>query len=465
MRDRRKSRPGISNNWAGGVRLQAINLVMIVAVIAAVVLALFGIHRMYDNYHQVREVTENHEICKGAAQDLMDASDYLTNQARSFTVTGDRKFLDNYFEETDESKRREKALASLEKLTPDSEALEHLRRAMEQSKALEEREFYSMRLVIEANGYDVSEFPKQVRRTKLTSLDSTFSPAEMMDRAQATMFDNAYQSEKDKISAGVEQCLNQLLQDVDAEQKESFTSMEHTMRMVVILIVLMLALFIVMALLIINLVVRPLYRNIDCIHNKMHLPMAGAYELQYMASVYNKIFDENQEHADLLAYEAVHDNLTGAYNRAGFEDHYRKADKDNIALILIDVDEFKGINDTYGHSIGDKILKRVVALIHECFRAEDYVCRIGGDEFAIIMLYTDSSMKKQIRDKILMINQQLQDPPGSLPKASLSVGVAIGDRPDPTDDMFKDADAALYAVKRAGRNGIAFYGEPGTGEE
>ena len=98
-------------------------------------------------------------------------------------------------------------------------------------------------------------------------------------------------------------------------------------------------------------------------------------------------------------------------------------------------------------------------LIRDNFRAEDYVCRIGGDEFAVIMLFADSSMKPQIEEKISIINHELRNPPGTLPQVSLSVGVAAGDRKNPTPDMFKDADAALYAVKRAGRNGCAFYGE------
>lgn len=112
-----------------------------------------------------------------------------------------------------------------------------------------------------------------------------------------------------------------------------------------------------------------------------------------------------------------------------------------------------------GHSVGDLILKRVVNLIQTQFRAEDYICRIGGDEFAIIMLFVDSSMRAQVLEKINAINKQLQEPTGSLPKASLSVGVAFGDRKNATEDMFKDADAALYEVKRTGRNGCAFYGD------
>ena len=459
MKDRRKPRPGIDSNWAGGVRLQTINLIVFIAVLIAAVVLIYGIRSMTDNYHDLREATNTNLVCQDAAKDLMDASDYLTNQARAFAVSGDLQYLNNYFAEANQTKRRDKALDTLGANMPESEALLYLQDALDKSVALMEQEYYSMRLVIEAKGYDLRMMPKDLRQTDLTAEDKKLSAEEQIELARSILFDKEYQSEKDKIASNAERCLDQLMQTINNNQKKSFAQMERTMHWVIAMVILLILMFLALVVIINNMVVRPLNASIDSINKKMTLPMKGAYELQYMASVYNRMLHENQEHHDRLAYEAVHDRLTGAYNRAGFEERYHTVDKNNTALVLIDIDYFKEINDTYGHSVGDMVLKRVVRLIQAYFRAEDYICRIGGDEFAVIMLFADSSMRNQVLEKIQTINSLLQEPINDLPAASLSVGVAFGDRKDPTDDMFKDADAALYEVKRAGRKGCAFYGE------
>ena len=459
MKERRKKHPGSQVDRIGGIRLQVLNAILVAVVVLVAVLLLVGINRLSDNYHDLKDTMDVYILCEENASDMMDASDYLTDQARRFAVTADAEAMDNYFIESDQTKRRDKALASLEKNMPKSQALESLQNALEESNELMESEIYSMRLVVEAKGYDKRTIPALVREVKLSAADRALSAEEKMEKARMMVFDEQYQMKKDAISSDVGECLQHLLSGIEEKQDTNFDHMASTLRAINIMIGVMILLFFAMVLLVIFLVLQPLHNNIGYINEKMRLPMKGAFELQYLAAVYNRMYDENQEHHDLLAYEAIHDRLTGAYNRAGFEERFHTADQSTIGLILIDVDEFKGINDTYGHSVGDLILKRVVNLIQTQFRAEDYICRIGGDEFAIIMLFVDSSMKAQVLEKINAINKQLQEPTGSLPKASLSVGVAFGDRKNATEDMFKDADAALYEVKRTGRNGCAFYGD------
>lgn len=91
------------------------------------------------------------------------------------------------------------------------------------------------------------------------------------------------------------------------------------------------------------------------------------------------------------------------------------------------------------------------------FRSDDCVCRIGGDELAIIMTHAGVELRELVREKIRRANEQLQHPEDDLPPVSLSVGVAFGDWKNSTGDIFKDADAALYKVKRSGRKGCEFY--------
>ena len=129
-----------------------------------------------------------------------------------------------------------------------------------------------------------------------------------------------------------------------------------------------------------------------------------------------------------------------------------------MALLIIDVDHFKQINDTYGHAVGDRVLIRVAEVLRHSFRSVDIICRLGGDEFVVVMTRVNSSMRQLVENKISSANEVLSDPKDDLPVVSLSVGVAFSDRKDPGEDIFLDADEALYKVKAAGGRGCGFHG-------
>lgn len=144
-------------------------------------------------------------------------------------------------------------------------------------------------------------------------------------------------------------------------------------------------------------------------------------------------------------------------NRRSFDQILSLYEKDrsSFALILADVDVFKQINDTCGHDTGDRILKRVAALLHTTFRSVDYVCRIGGDEFAVIMVDMSRELYYTITDKIAEINGLLAVPEDGLPAVSLSAGVAFSDENGFCGSLFRAADSALYTAKAHGRCGCS----------
>ncbi len=161
----------------------------------------------------------------------------------------------------------------------------------------------------------------------------------------------------------------------------------------------------------------------------------------------------------LMKDQAEHDPLTGVLNRRGFDQILRSMEnaREDFALIIVDVDNFKNVNDTYGHEVGDVVLKRVSRLLTEGFCSIDHVCRIGGDEFAVIMLDVTSDFGYAIQNKIGEINKRLAMHDEKVPAVSLSVGAAFMDRENPGESLFKDADRALYYVKEHGRNGCHIY--------
>lgn len=161
----------------------------------------------------------------------------------------------------------------------------------------------------------------------------------------------------------------------------------------------------------------------------------------------------------LMKYEAEHDALTGVLNRGGFDQILNSniKEKRDFALILIDIDEFKDVNDNYGHAVGDIVLKKISKVLGEQFRSLDYICRIGGDEFAVIMMDVRKDFGTKIINKIDEINELLSSHTNDIPLVSLSVGTAFMDKGSSSDSIFKDADNALYYVKKHGKKGCHIY--------
>lgn len=174
---------------------------------------------------------------------------------------------------------------------------------------------------------------------------------------------------------------------------------------------------------------------------------------------YNRLYEENEERQKLIQHQAEHDPLTDLLNRGSFDRilNLYEQEQNSFALILVDVDTFKSVNDTYGHAVGDVILKKVARLLTTAFRNIDYICRIGGDEFAVIMVDMTTDLSYTITDKIQEINRQLSVPDSGIPAVSLSVGVAFTDREKPGKSLFTDADKALYYTKYHGKDGCSFY--------
>ena len=157
-------------------------------------------------------------------------------------------------------------------------------------------------------------------------------------------------------------------------------------------------------------------------------------------------------------HKAMHDSLTGLYNRAGYDLLMNSLDLKTTYLLLIDLDSFKTVNDTYGHEIGDKVLKKTAEIITASFRADDCACRIGGDEFVVFMVHTGEQQKQQIINRVNQINAVLGKAEDGLPAASVSVGVAHGRNAASMSELYEHADQALYQTKHRGKKGYTFYG-------
>lgn len=167
-----------------------------------------------------------------------------------------------------------------------------------------------------------------------------------------------------------------------------------------------------------------------------------------------------------LVHQALHDGLTGLANRSLFHDRVahalsRRPGRGDVAVLFVDLDDFKTVNDTLGHAAGDRLLRGVAARLQECVRPIDTVARLGGDEFAILV---DSPITaegaQELADRVLRVLGASPDPQSGASSTGASVGVAMGSPGQDCDALLQSADVAMYIAKGAGKNCQALF-EPG----
>ena len=441
-----------------GVRICTVNVIMLIASCVLFVLVLYTTVQISGKYQDLVATTEDYIACEKNAALVYKGSDYLTDEVRLYVQTLNKEHADNYFTEIHTTRRRDKALENFPKHKTTPETYAYLEEALEKSNRLTAREIYAIKLAAVARGQSMETFPPIVRETNLSPEHKALDAGAQIDLARSLVFDGAYQNAKHLITGNISYFLNSvILETRQKQQNDTKTLGDILLKQRVVLVVLCL-LNILIFLMIIVLIIKPLQVYMQCIKEEKMLKITGAYEFKHLALTYNDIYEIKAANNQMLRYKAEHDPLTGLLNRSAFDSlkQMLKGRADPMALLLIDVDYFKEVNDRHGHEMGDKILCRVAQLLQSSFRSEDFAIRIGGDEFALVMTEADSRMKLIIKNKIEAINLTLQNPCDGLPPVSLSVGVAFSAKGFP-DSLYGDADSALYDVKARGRRGCGFY--------
>lgn len=164
-----------------------------------------------------------------------------------------------------------------------------------------------------------------------------------------------------------------------------------------------------------------------------------------------------------LEYQALHDSLTDLPNRALLIDRAEqmlarsRRDGTDVGALFVDLDNFKGINDTQGHAVGDQLLTSVAERIRTTLRTSDTVGRLGGDEF--VVLVEGSSLAagpEAVAERLMAVLTEPFSLGDSLVPVSASIGIAVGARDD-ADELLRDADLAMYRAKAGGRNRYAIF--------
>jgi diguanylate cyclase (GGDEF)-like protein len=154
------------------------------------------------------------------------------------------------------------------------------------------------------------------------------------------------------------------------------------------------------------------------------------------------------------------DALTGLPNRRYFDEYVgllasRRRAEDRLGLLMIDVDRFKRLNDTFGHAIGDHVLRAIAGAIAGAVREDDVPSRFGGEEFAVLLRNPSEDIAVEVGERVRRAVAALDLRRLGVPGVSVSVGVAVAARPGATiDGLIEDADRALYRAKRSGRDRV-----------
>jgi diguanylate cyclase (GGDEF)-like protein len=268
--------------------------------------------------------------------------------------------------------------------------------------------------------------------------------------------------------------LRDLKANADADLKAAYDDAKERNLFTFGLLAVVVAVYgIVVSLLFRNAVLRPLQGleqaigRINAGDGRQRAPVHRDDEIGIVCQSFNSLLDQQEENRRQLQYLAYHDVLTGLPNQLLVKDRLAQAiafadrSGNRVALLFLDLDNFKTINDSLGHPVGDALLRAVTDRLIGCIRDTDTLARQGGDEFLVILADVDSSddiatLAEKLLERLVMPFQI----EGHDLSTSASIGIAI--HPDDSrdfDTLLKKADTALYEAKAAGRNTYRFFTE------
>lgn len=443
-----------------GISMRAFSFFLTVISIL-ISIGLFIINRNVNRGYQASvEAGDRFVTAQQAAFNMESLSDYLTDRVRLFVVSGDVSFMNEFFEEVDVTKRRERALSDLEYLmgnSSGSSAYQSLSNALTLSNELVQREYLAMRLRLMSLGYSSEKIPAVLSEIPVDQKYASLSAEELKNESINLVFDDYYMEYKNRIKANVSQCTQDLIAAESRSVEKASGEMLNLLKIQSILTASLLVVVFILAAFISTQVRKPLTNLVKNIRAQLPDKPTGAEELRFVSRTYNDFLADSRKVRAQLTYETAHDPVTGLFNRGAYDLLIRSVDINHVALMIFDIDQFQKINEIYGHEVGDLVLKRVAGVLKRNFRSVDMIFRMGEDEFVVILTRMNSSLRPLVHNKFLSINKQLQNPEGEIPSVSVCAGAAFSDRQNPQDNLYNDAESALRKARESGRRECVIY--------
>ena len=447
----------IKKETGGGISIRIIGAI---AIVIAILLAFFTFtlaSQIAENEDAVAASEKRYIECDDAIEQLREASDYLTTQARIFVTTGRAENMQNYLDELNVTDRRGHAVDTLRTSTQDDQgAVAELSKALEASDELAWRELAAMRLA--ASYYKIEDVPDEVASTEVDASSLALRGNAQLNAARELVLNRAYDEAKAGVWRQVDASSNALLEHLNATLEANKAQTRNLLFQLRTAVALLLCVVMVLVLVLFMYVLKPLGRYIKRVEKSEPLEPEGAYELCYLANAYNAMYEDNNKRIEQLRALAERDSLTGISNRSGY-DSFLATHTRNIALILIDIDNFKEFNGVYGRDTGDAVMVKLAGALSKAFRSTDFPCRIESDKFAVVMTNMNADLHDAVVSKIELVNSIMADDSDDLPVVTLSVGAAFSAVGMDDSDIYRAANEALIQAQETGGSEVVFYGE------
>lgn len=241
----------------------------------------------WDEFNTIKTATEQYIICNDATKQMQEGSDYLTEQVRLYTMTGEKQYMDNYFKEKESDKKREDSLEAIKKEFGETEMYYAIQVAYKNSEELMAIEYKAMRLVVETTGLSRDAWTQEIQDISLTHQEDNLSSTGKMRTAQQLVSNNSYQAAKERITNKCEECKSLLADTTRNVQGKSIHISKEIVKKLEVCMSVLVALIVIISVMIRKLVVKPLLSYNQSIKNGEIFPVIGAAELQNLAETYN----------------------------------------------------------------------------------------------------------------------------------------------------------------------------------
>ena len=438
------TRETASRKQKSGINLSITNiLIMIIGIILAVGM-IYTTHSTNVTYHSMMRDTDFYVLSQQTAGQMKDLIGSSLEAARSFLNSG------NPGQTHAVSGQLQSVNSALDQFQLVDKPIRdvYLEDSIHAFRELSDIIRYALRLHADTLDVPLNAYPEWIQSARISEADAAKSPEGKQETARASLFSSSVTTLLSRINVGVDDSHRFVSDALDQRNGANAEKMSRLLLSQKIMIYLFLFCAAFALLLNMFLIIRPIQKSISRLDSRKELLVRGSYEMRHLARVYNDVLQDNEAKNEALSYSASHDALTGLYNRAAYDKHYRQHAGGQTGVVILDVDHFKIFNDEYGHDVGDKVLKRVATSMRKHFRASDHISRIGGDEFCVIMQNVSNADLDTLKSKISMMNQDLGTMEADVPPVSVCAGIALWDRNDPGPDLFKDADTALLRCKK-----------------
>lgn len=266
----------------------------LIAFVVAGLIAVLAM-RLRSDFLVVYDTTERYITCARTAREMQEGSTYLTEQARLFTLAGNKTYLRNYLTEINETRRRELSVEVLQEQFQDSRGLQYVFSAMDRSQDLMHTELYAMRLMLEATDDDPSGWPQELLDIQLSEEDAALSKEGKIWAAQRLVRNDEYENSKNLIYQYITKYRDILVSETKDEQTLATKDLKFTLQSVEHSALLLLLILFFSWCLIYWLLIRPISLYTGNVQRGEPVPVQGAVELRELISAYNAAREESQE--------------------------------------------------------------------------------------------------------------------------------------------------------------------------